>query len=154
MKATLLLLAWIGAGLLVARSLDGRERALAVLFWPFFLGARPSASPLELLRAALGSGDPAQVLVAELAAALTRLDARIARVALARGGTAGGSARLLDEAEARLKSDRARLLAAVDEAATRLALLPDHRERGEVEALLRDLHGRMLAEGEVGVAEG
>lgn len=150
MKAGLLLALWLGAGLLVARGLDGRERALAVLFWPFFLGARPSASPVERLKMALGPGDPAQVLVAELAAALARLDLRIERVALARAGTQGPSLPLLDEAEARLREDRERLLRAVDEAATRLALLPDTHERAEVDALLRDLHARLHVEAEEG----
>ncbi len=148
MKALLLLAVWLAAGLMVARSLDGRERALAVLFWPFFLGAKPTSSPLMRLEQALGPGDPAQVLVGELTAALTRLDVRIARIQAARAGSTGSSSRLLDEAEARLRADRGRLLSAADEAATRLALLPDHRERGEVEALLRDLHGRMVADAE------
>ncbi len=152
MKPALLLLGWLAVGVWVARGLDGRERALAVLFWPFFLGARPTTSPLERLQAALGPGDPAQVLVAELNLALARLDARVERIVLARAGARGASSRLLDEAEARLRADRDRLLQAVDEAATRLALLPDARERGEVEALLRDLHARMVADADEGPA--
>lgn len=146
MKAGVLLGLWVLAGLVVARGLDGRERGLAVLFWPFFLGARPTTSPLERLRAALGPGDPAQVIVAELAGALTRMEARLQRIEIARAGVVGPSLRLLDEAAARLRADRARLLASADEVATRLALLPDDRERGEVEALLRDLHARLSAE--------
>ena len=148
MKATLLLGLWVVAGLLVARGLDGRERGLAVLFWPFFLGARPTTSPLQRLQVALGPGDLAQVIVADLALALTRMDARIERIELARAGAEGPSVRLLDQALERIQADRRRLLASADEAATRLALMPEARERGEVEALLRDLHARINAEDE------
>ena len=153
MKAALLLGLWVSAGLLVARALPPGERAMAVLFWPFFLGHRaPHADPLTRLCEALGPSDPAQALVAELSAALARLDQRIARVQAAAVGVSpeAPSAALLREAEARLRADHGRLLQAADEAATRLAILVDPSERAEVEALLRDLQRRLSAEEAVG----
>ena len=138
MKAALLLGLWVSAGLLVARALPPGERAMAVLFWPFFLGHRaPHADPLTRLREALdafvqvtqqtvtgtvrlklykgnviiGPSEPAQALVAELSASLARLDQRIARVQAAAVGVSpeAPSAALLREAEARLRADRGRL---------------------------------------------
>lgn len=153
MKAALLLALWVGVGLWVARSRPAAERPMAVLFWPFFLGHQPAGSdPLTRLRQALGPSDPAQALVAELSAALARLDERIARVQAAAAGVTPGapSTRLLREAEARLREDRGRLLAAADEAATRLAIGVDPSERAEVEALLRDLQRRLSVEEGVG----
>lgn len=155
MKAALLLAGWMVVGLVVARRRSGppMERALSALFWPFFLGDRPTQSPLDRLRAALAPGDPARGLVAELEAALQRLAVRQARIetALAELGTdpSGPSRRLLEEALARLVVERSATLAAVDEAAARLTLLDHAQERGEVEALLRHLRGRLVAGEEV-----
>lgn len=153
MKALALLGLWLAAGAVVSRGLPAGERVMATLFWPFFLGHRPAAAdPLTRLRQALGPSDPAQALVAELSAALARLDARIARVAAASVGVDPGapSARVLREASAKLSEDRGRLIAAADEAATRLAIGVDPSERAEVEALLRDLQRRLSAEEAVG----
>lgn len=155
MKAALLLTVWVVAGLVVA----GRarrplaEQALAVLFWPFYLGRSAQNGPLERLAAALGPSDAASALVGGLARAFFGIEARLARVeeALARTGPdSERSRRLLLDAREKLKGELAEARDAVDEAATRLALMAADGERGEVESLLRALQARLMAGEEVG----
>lgn len=153
MKAALLLGLWLAIGLAVAGR-DRRppiERALAVLFWPFFLGRVDRAGPLERLAEALGPGDAAAALVASLAAAFARLEARLRRVddALARTDN-DRSRQLLLAARDRLRAELHEARAAVDEAATRLTLMAEDHERGEIEALLRALSSRLMAGEELG----
>lgn len=176
MKALLLIVGWLGCGLLLcAREhftgvrRPAWERVLALVFWPFFLvgGSAPAApadaAPIARLRAALAPDDPAQGLVSELAAALRRQQERVARLdgALAAAGDTGGpqdaplaeartrSRQLLAAARAREGEALGEALAAIEEAATRLWLLREGGERGEVEALLGGLAARLRAGEEV-----
>ena len=180
MHTVLVLSAWLVLGLVIA--LRGPrpawERALALLFWPFFLmgelslappaAAVPPTSPsvdpgsLVRLRAALGEGDPAQALVADLGRALAAHQARVDRLEAALAAVGGPSTEdpALDRARARSRAllaqardaERQALgeaLAAIEEAATRLWLLRAGAERGEVEALLAGLAARLRAGAEV-----
>lgn len=154
MKAAALLALWLVAGFAVAGR-DRRppvERALAVLFWPFFLGRVDRAGPLERLAAALGPGDAASALVASLGRALARLEARLRRIddALARTDSQR-SRQLLVEARDRSRAELVEARAAIDEAATRLTLMAEDQERGDIEALLRALSSRLMAGEEIGV---
>ena len=168
MKAWLFLALWLAVGLWLARQGERSpaERALALFFWPFFLGQGdeepPPPSPLERLRTALGERDLAgQAIAEELERALDRLRAKLARVegALAElpregeGAVAqarAASRKLLESARQRHRRDLDAALAAMEEAATRLHLAQDASERGAVDALLRSLKDRLLAEEEVG----
>ena len=168
MKAWLFLALWLAVGFWVARQAgrSSTERALALLFWPFFLGQGDDdplpPSPLDRLRTALGERDLAgQAIAEELERALDRLRARLARVegSLAelpregRGAVAqarDASRKLLESAREHHRRDLDAALAAMEEAATRLYLAQDASERGAVDALLRSLKDRLLAEEEVG----
>ena len=152
MRAALLLLGWALVGVWVARTGPRTpvEYFLALLFWPFFLGRKPEPGPIDRLKQALEPGDPAQELVAELEAAMKRLQARLSRIekaiaALGPGSPEGPSRRLLLEARARLRAELETVMAAIDEAAARLYLMQDAGDRSEVEALLRALRARLHA---------
>lgn len=166
MKAALLLAAWLAAGAFVAfrGPRAPGERLLALLFWPFFLGAPPApAEPASLarLRRALGDGDAAADVVAELRSALDRLSARRARVAEELAGLGEGdggdgararSRELLTQALAAVERERARVEAAVEETATRLVLARDSGADDQVDALLGALRSRLSAAEEVSPA--
>lgn len=163
MTAALLGLAWLAVGGAVAfrGARAPVERALALLFWLFFLGDRPAdpePAALARLRRALGEGDAAQDVVAALRGALDRLSARRARVAEELGalgegdGVDGARARsraLLREAIAAVDRERARLEAAVEETATRLVLAREGGAPEQVDALLDALRSRLSAAEEV-----
>ena len=164
MKALLLLAGWTAVGSWVAfrgeRSVG--ERALALLFWPFFLGQDapvegPGLHPASArLARALGEGDAAGEVVAELSVALFGLEARQARVQDELAGLGPevqgevGDARrrsraLLTEALARLAAEQARAEAAIEETATRLVLAREAGQDEDVGVLLNALRARISA---------
>lgn len=165
MKAAVLLGAWLSVGAWVA--LRGPrpplERALAWLFWPFFLGeSGPAPADVEVdptlarLQRALGEGDAADGVVAELSRALGRLRGRRDRVqseldALGAGpvgpvGDARARSRaLLEAALARIHAELGLVEAAIEETATRLVLSREGGGGAEVGPLLDALRGRLAA---------
>lgn len=168
MKAVFLLGGWLAVGTWVAfrTQRPPGERALALLFWPFFLQGMPGASasaPIEpslaRLSRALGEGDAADDVVAELSRALQRLRGRRDRVqaeldvlgAAAAGPVADARARsraLLEAARDRLEVELARAEGAVEETATRLVLAGEAGEAGataDVGPLLEALRSRLSA---------
>lgn len=165
MKAALLLGGWLMVGAWVAfrSQRPPGERALALLFWPFFLQGMPGAAapaPVEpslaRLRRALGEGDAADDVVAELSRALQRLrgrrdrlqaeldglgEAAVGPVADARSRSRG----LLAAARGRLEVELARAEGAVEETATRLVLAGEAGATADVEPLLEALRSRLSA---------
>ena len=165
MKAGLLLCAWLLVGVWVAfrAPRSAGERALALLFWPFFLGDAPVVATsrhvepsLARLRRALGEGDAADDVVAELSRALARLRGRQGRVQAeldALGLGASGpvaearerSRALLVAAFDRIQGELARAEAAIEETATRLVLAREGGGAADVGPLLDALRVRLAA---------
>lgn len=156
MKALLFLGGWLCVGVVVAtmRVEGPLERALALLFWPFFLvqpaQAPPRTGALERLRSALGPEAGSEAFVEELDRALRSLRARLERVegALAELDEDQGTSRqLLEEARDRARQDLEEALAAIEESAARLVIAQS--TGGEVDAILAALRHRLLAAEEV-----
>lgn len=170
MTALALLFAWLLVGVAVAfrGARPPGERALGLVFWPFFVGgqsepddAAPTDPALARLHRALGEGDAADDVVAELHRALGRLRARRDRVqaeidalgADAAGPRADSQARsraLLEAARDRVGAELARAEAAIEETATRLVLAHEAGDAAEVGPLLDALRGRLGAAEELG----
>lgn len=177
MKAGLLLVAWVLVGLVVGwrRAAPPWERALAVLFWPFFIAGsfggeepRPlagrvdGAPDLASLVALLPDAPLALELARRLEAALALRQARVCRLREARSRLLAAPAPADGpRGEARQRSLHAlgraieeestlieRVQAQVEELCTRLLLQPEGRAVG-VEEVLRDLRGLVEAQGEV-----
>lgn len=186
MKAGLLLAAWVLVGLVVGwrRAAPAWERALAVLFWPFFIAgsfvgeeppppaARIDGAPdLAPLVALLPDAPLALELAGRLESALALRQVRVRRLREAHSRLLGTPAPAEGpRGEARQRSLQAlgraideesalieRVQAQVEELCTRLLLQPEGRVVG-VEEVLRDLRGLVEAQGEVagwsGSAEG
>lgn len=168
MKAAVFVVVWLALGVAVAARTPrpSWERALCAAFWPFFLAADLAGTtvlgPVDRLRAALAPDDPAQRLVADLAAAIARQVARVDRLEHAVAGTQAGSGSagaleaargtsrdLLVSALARERTALADTLAAVEVTATRLWLLRESGDRDEIDRLVADLASRLQAGEEV-----
>lgn len=164
MRAWIFAALWLGTGLLVATRgpRSPSERALCLLFWPFFLGeTSPNApAPLIRLQRALGTDPGAEALLASLERALDELRQRLKRLdaALLQLPDPGDgplaqarqeSRRLLEETRDAQRLELERALARVEQAATRLFLAQETADRGEVQRVLENLRHRLLAEEEV-----
>lgn len=178
MKAVVFGLIWISAGVLIAVRTGGSrgERALVLLFWPFFLvggdhtetEAAQRPGPLGRLRQALGGGDTAASVVGDLERVVARLERRLSRVEAAhaeldadvRSGEDSDLARarqrsaaMLGEARERCRRELDAALAAVEETATRLVIAQETGTSAEVQGLLASLRGRLQAAEEVAGVE-
>lgn len=164
MKALLLLVGWSAIGSWVAFGGDKTiaERALSLIFWPFFIGQDTAAEGAGLhpasgrLARALGEGDAAEEVVTELSGALFKLSARRARVQEELAGLGPevvgevGDARrrsraLLNQALDRLAAEQAHAEAAIEETATRLVLAREAGQEEDVGVLLNALRARIAA---------
>jgi len=178
-KAVVFGLIWISVGVVFAARSGGSrsERALVLLFWPFFVvggvdaetDAPQNTGPLGRLRQALGGGDTAAAMVGELERTVARLESRLSRVQAAQAELDGDvrpggdsdlararerSAAMLGEARERCRRELDAALAAVEETATRLVIAQETSSSAEVEGLLASLRSRLQAAEEVAGVEG
>lgn len=152
MKALVFVAAWVGLGAVVAfrRPMSPVDRALALLFWPFFLAGEAPApdSPVGRLAARLDADPATQPLAAALRREEARLAAATRRLAAARAEGAGArSAAVLDAALAAAQADLDRLRELADVAGARLLVAA--ARSGGADAVLADLRAHLAALDEV-----